>query len=156
MSNIHSYNTKTVWTGNEGEGTKSYQSYKRNYELHMAGKPMIPGSADPNYLGDATRHNPEEMLLASLSACHMLWYLHLASMAKIVITKYEDDAVGTLETQKDGSGKFTSVTLRPRITVKAGADLTKADAIHERANKMCFIAQSVNFPVGHEATFIEE
>ena len=112
---------------------------------------MIKGSADPGYMGDAACHNPEDMLLAALSACHMLWYLHLCAVSKVVVTAYEDTAEGAMQTNPDGSGEFTSVTLKPRITVTPESDLVKAESLHEKANAMCFIARSVNFPVEHDA-----
>ena len=117
----------------------------------LVGKPVIKGSADPGYMGDAACHNPEDMLLAALSTCHMLWYLHLCTVSKVVVTAYEDTAEGAMQTNPDGSGEFTNVTLKPRITVTPESDLAKAESLHERANAMCFIARSVNFPVEHEA-----
>ena len=111
---------------------------------------MIKGSADPGYLGDAGRHNPEDMLVASLSACHMLWYLHLCTVSKVVVTAYEDHAEGVMELNPDGSAQFVRVTLRPHVSITAESDAAAAERLHERASAMCFIARSVNFPVDHE------
>ena len=118
------------------------------------GKPVIRGSSDPNYLGDAARHNPEDMLLAALSACHMLWYLHLCAVNRVVVTDYEDNPEGVMDMSRDGSGQFTEVTLRPRVTIAAGSDAARAGALHERAGALCNIARSVNFPVKHDAAVV--
>ena len=148
----HVYKAKLTWTGNQGEGTSHYKAYTRDYDVATEGKPVIRGSSDPNYFGDATRHNPEDMLLAALSACHMLWYLHLCAVNRIVVTDYEDIAEGAMEMSPDGSGQFTVVTLRPQVTITGESDAGKAEELHKRAGALCNIARSVNFPVGHEAT----
>ncbi|UII27478.1 OsmC family protein [Fulvivirga maritima] len=151
MSRTHSYTTTLNWTGNQGKGTVNYKSYERSYNISIPGKPDISGSADPAFRGDPGKHNPEEMLVASLSSCHMLWYLHLCSTAGIVVTSYQDNAEGTMEELKNGSGKFTEVTLKPIVTISKAEQIEKAKEIHAEANKMCFIANSCNFPVRHEA-----
>lgn len=150
----HHYALKLRWTGNRGEGTTDYRAYDRAYEIAIEGKPALKGSADPAFLGDAALHNPEELLVASLSACHMLWYLHLCAVEGIVITEYQDDASGTMQQEPDGGAQFTSVVLKPRVTIKPGSDKDRAAALHERANEMCFIARSVNFPISHEPDII--
>ncbi len=151
MAKEHRYTATVTWTGNQGGGTTDYKAYTRDYDIGCAGKPLIQGSADPGYLGDAGRHNPEDMLLASLSACHMLWYLHLCATNKVVVTAYEDAAEGVMQTNPDGSGEFKRVTLKPRITITPDSDATTAESLHEKANAMCFIARSVNFPIEHAA-----
>lgn len=151
MAKEHTYSATVRWTGNRGEGTAGYKAYTRHYDVASHGKPVIQGSAAPEYMGDAGCHNPEDMLLAALSACHMLWYLHLCAVSKVVVTAYEDTAEGAMQTNPNGSGEFTSVTLKPRITVTPESDLVKAESLHEKANAMCFIARSVNFPVEHDA-----
>ena len=108
---------------------------------------MITGRADPAFRGDATRHNPEELFVASLSSCHMLWYLHLCAVNGIVVTGYVDDPIGKMEESAKGSGRFTDVLLRPQVTIGAGGDVKLAERLHEEAHKFCFIANSVNFPV---------
>ena len=112
----HIYKAKLTWTGNLGEGTSGYKAYTRDYDVAFEGKPVIKGSSDPNYFGDATRHNPEDMLLAALSACHMLWYLHLCAVNRIVVTDYEDHAEGVMEMSRDGSGQFTEVMVSSEIS----------------------------------------
>ena len=155
MAREHTYAALITWTGNQGEGTTTYKAYTRDYEVACAGKPPIMGSADPAYLGDAGRHNPEDLLVAALSACHMLWYLHLCAAAKVVVTAYEDTAEGVMRTHPDGSGEFTGVSLKPRVTITPESDPETAEHLHEKANAMCFIARSVNFAVSHRAEIVK-
>ncbi len=150
----HVYEAKVTWTGNRGEGTSHYRAFSRDCEIACEGKPVIKGSSDPNYLGDATRHNPEDLLLGSLSVCHMLWYLHLCAVNKVVVTDYEDHPKGVMEVVPDSPGRFTEVTLRPRVTIRPGSDAARAEHLHATASAKCFIANSVNFPVKHEAVVI--
>ena len=147
---IHTYHTQLHWTGNLGSGTSGYRAYSREHEIRVDGKPMLPGSSDPAFRGDPTRYNPEDLLVASLSACHMLWFLHLCADAGIVVTTYSDNAVGTMTETADGSGRFSEVTLRPQVTVAEAAMIERAQALHADAHRMCFIANSCNFPVRHE------
>jgi organic hydroperoxide reductase OsmC/OhrA len=149
----HRYTVRLAWTGNEGTGTSAYRAYSRSHELSVPGKPAIPGSADPAFRGDPARWNPEELLIASLAACHQLWYLHLCADAGIVVQAYSDDASGVMVEQPDGAGQFESATLRPRATLAGGADEQRARALHHEAAKMCFIARSVSFRVDHEPSF---
>ncbi len=152
MADNHTYEAVVEWTGNKGEGTSGYRTYTRDHNLLVDGKPAIAGSSDPAFLGDASRHNPEDLLVASISACHMLWYLHLCSVAEIIVTGYRDNAVGNMAMNKDGSGQFSSVTLRPQVEISAGGDADLAIRLHADAHEKCFIARSVNFPVHHEPT----
>ena len=146
----HEYKTTLRWTGNQGTGTSNYRAYARNYEITGPLKAAtLQGSSDAHFRGDSTKYNPEDLLVASLSACHMLWYLHLCSVDKIVVLEYRDDATGTME-ERNGSGQFVRVTLRPAIKVSAGNDVARAIALHEDAHRLCFIARSVNFPVDVE------
>lgn len=152
----HAYTCHIAWTGNRGEGTRHYHGYDRTWRIATPGKPVIECSNDPVLGGDATRPNPEDLLLAALSGCHMLWYLHLASVAGVVVSGYSDDPVGEGESAADGTGRFLRATLRPTITVARGTDLAVADAIHQRIHAYCFIARSVNFPVEYAARYIED
>lgn len=151
MAKSHRYTAEVVWTGNQGTGTSDYKTYSRDHVIRAGAKPEIPGSSDPAFRGDAARYNPEDMLVASLSACHMLWYLHLCSAAGIIVQEYRDEAEGVMAETADSGGHFVSVTLRPRIAIAPGGDLEKAKQLHKDAHAKCFIANSVNFPVGHEA-----
>jgi organic hydroperoxide reductase OsmC/OhrA len=147
----HHYETSLRWTGNTGAGTRSYNAYSRDHEISGAGKNMlIAGSSDPHFRGDRSRYNPEELLVASLSACHMLSYLHVCAVNDIVVTAYEDSASGTMTESPDGGGHLTAVVLRPHITITPDSDSDKAMRLHEEAARLCFIANSVRFPVTHE------
>lgn len=148
MAREHRYDVTIEWTGDLGHGTSSYRAYERRHELRAEGKPAIPASSDPAFRGDPARWNPEELLVASLSSCHMLWYLHLCAANGIVVTGYRDRASGAMVEDADGGGRFAQVTLMPEILVARGADLDKARALHHEAHEKCFIASSVNFPVG--------
>ena len=155
MAREHTYSATVTWTGNSGAGTAGYKAYTRDHDIGCPGKPLIRGSADPAFRGDAGRHNPEDMLVAALSACHMLWYLHLCSAAGVVVTAYEDTANGVMQTHPPGGeGEFTRVTLRPRVTITAESDAETATRLHAEANANCFVARSVNFPVHHEPEII--
>lgn len=150
MAQEHTYEATIVWTGNRGEGTAGYRSYERSYDVVMAGKATLKGTADPAFRGDAALHNPEDLLLASVSACHMLWYLHLAAEAGISVLEYRDRAAGVMQLGADGGGRFTRLILRPEIAIAPGGDLARAQALHAVANARCFIANSLNLPVEHE------
>ena len=148
----HSYHVNVRWTGNTGEGTATYRGYLRDHEITVTNKQTIAGSADPKFRGDDTRYNPEDLLVAALSACHMLSYLHLCSSNGIVVVGYEDQAVGAMSETDDGGGHFTSVTLHPAVRIKEGGKTDLALELHEKAHELCFIAKSVNFPVLCEAS----
>jgi len=150
MEREHTYGVVVRWTGNRGSGTSGYTAYGRDHEIEREGKLPIHGSSDPAFRGAADRWNPEELLVASLCACHQLWYLHLCSAAGVVVTAYEDLAEGTLRETR-GEGRFIAVVLRPRVTVSPQSDVGRALALHEEAHAKCFIANSVNFPVTFEA-----
>lgn len=150
MSASHSYDVEVSWTGNRGTGTTGYTAYGREHEVDAAGAPTIPGSADPVFRGDPSRWNPEQLLVAALSQCHMLWYLHQAAAAGVVVTGYTDRAHGELALDDSGAGQFTEVVLRPRVRIAAGSDPDAAQRLHAAAADFCFIARSVNFPVRHQ------
>src|SRR5215207_8986097 len=117
MSKEHIYQTNLVWTGNQGTGTKTYTGYSPAHEISIEGKPVIVGSSDPHFRGEPSRYNPEELLVAALSACHLLYYLHLCADAKIVVIDYQDSATGKMIETSDGGGHFTEVILRPRVVI---------------------------------------
>lgn len=151
----HHYQTIVKWTGNQSEGTKTYTSYSRNHVIQVSGKAEdIQASSDPSFKGDSSRYNPEELFLSSLSSCHMLWYLHLCSVHHIIVTEYTDEATGIMTETKNGSGKFTAVTLKPRVKVTDKSMIEKAIHLHHEANKMCFIANSCNIEIRHNPTVI--
>lgn len=146
----HRYAIQLEWTGNRGTGTASYRGYGRDHVIRAPGLPDLPGTADPTFHGDRDRWNPEQLLLTALSQCHMLSYLHVAVKNGISVLAYHDDAEGTLRLNRDGSGEFLSAVLRPRVTIAGPGSPALADALHAEANRLCFIARSVNFPVRHE------
>jgi organic hydroperoxide reductase OsmC/OhrA len=147
MSKKHHYTVEVAWTGDQGSGTSRYDAYSRDHLVRVPGKAAIEASSDPSFRGDPARHNPEELFVASLSSCHMLWSLRLCSTKGIVVTGYVDDALGTMEGSAKGDGRFTDVLLRPRVTIGAGGDVELAKRLHDDAHHFCFIANSVNFPV---------
>ena len=143
---------KIAWTGNRATGTSGYRAYARDHEISAEGKiAAIAASSDPAFQGDPSRYNPEELLVASLSACHMLWFLHLCSDSGIAVTSYTDDALGEMKEQAGGAGEFTKVTLRPRVKISDPSRAADIPALHAKAHELCFISRSVNFPVEHEA-----
>ncbi len=146
----HSYALDLVWTGNTGSGTSGYRDYRREYVITADGKPSLTGSADRAFFGDPALHNPEDLLVAALSSCHLLSYLALAARAGIVVTSYRDHAEGMMAENGWGGGRFTKVVLRPDVVVAEAADVGRATELHEDAAKACFVAASVNFPVEHE------
>ncbi|WP_104140555.1 OsmC family protein [Arthrobacter sp. ZGTC131] len=145
----HRYALTVRWTGNLGNGTSSYREYSRNHDVEIPGLPVLKGSADPTFRGDRSRYNPEQLLLTALAQCHMLSFLHVAVRHGVVVLSYEDDATGLMRLNRDGSGQFENVTLRPRVTVADSAHIAMAEDMHREANALCFIARSVNFPVLH-------
>ncbi len=155
MHDQHDYAVGVQWTGNRGEGTGTYRSYGRDHRIHAAGKQHeIAGSSDRVFRGDADRWNPEELVIAALSQCHMLSYLHVAAVNGIVVVDYRDDATGTLQQEGDG-GRLIGATLRPVVTIAGhhdDEDARRAESLHHRASELCFIANSVNFDVQHEPT----
>jgi len=151
MARTHRYSVTVRWTGNTGTGTSNYRGYEREHEISAgAEKPVIAGSSAPEFRGNAGRWNPEELLIASLSACHKLWYLHLCADSGVQVVSYVDHAEGVMEEADDGSGKFAMVLLRPEVTITSASHREKSLHLHESARRMCFVANSVNFPVRHE------
>ncbi|ASK32122.1 peroxiredoxin [Chryseobacterium sp. T16E-39] len=154
MSKEHHYKSVIQWTGNKGSGTSNYRNYERSHTISVENKTTIEGSSDPAFRGDKTKHNPEDLLLSSLSSCHMLWYLHFCSEAGIIVTDYTDVATGIMVETANGSGHFKEVTLNPTISVTEESMVERAKELHAKANEFCFIANSVNFPVKHLSTVL--
>jgi len=141
----HTYNVRVEWTGNRGSGTSGYRDYGREHTIGAIGKADIAGSSDPAFRGNAERWNPEDLLVASASACHQLWYLHLCAVAGVHVLRYVDEATGTL--RDDDKGQFTRIVLRPRVMIRAGDDGALAARLHHDAHARCYVANSVNFPI---------
>ncbi|MHA7181136.1 OsmC family protein [Arthrobacter sp. MDB2-24] len=150
--NLHSYSARIRWTGNLGSGTSGYRSYSRDHEIEVEGPGLLAGTADPTFHGSKDRWNPEQLLLTAVAQCHMLSYLHVAVKAGVVVTGYRDSATGTLRLNRDGSGEFTGILLQPHVDLADAGQGALADSLHAEANRLCFIARSVNFPIQHEPT----
>lgn len=151
MENQHRYHLAIKWTGNKGPGTKNYTSYDRSHTIQAGDKPIIIGSSDPSFRGDGKKYNPEELFIASFSTCHMLWYLHLCAESGIIVLDYTDNATGTLQASAI-SGHFTEITLNPHVVVSSLSMIDKANELHYMANRLCFLANSCNFPIFHNPT----
>lgn len=150
MKGQHQYKLTVRWTGNTGQGTKDYRAYKRDHKILTDEKQAIACSSDPAFRGDKTKHNPEELFLASISSCHMLWYLHLCAENGIIVTDYFDNATGTMQETENGGGHFTEVILNPVVTVTDKTMIDRANDLHKKANELCFIANSCNFTIRHQ------
>lgn len=149
MNGQHHYKLSLKWNGNKGQGTADYKAYERDYSIEIDNKITLEGSSDPSFRGDKAKYNPEDMLVAALSSCHMLSYLHVCAVGGVVVVDYVDNATGLMETTPDGGGHFVEVTLHPVVTVADASMIENANNFHTRASELCFIANSVNFPVKH-------
>jgi organic hydroperoxide reductase OsmC/OhrA len=152
MKGQHKYKVTIKWTGNNGTGTSNYREFERSHIVSVDNKPVILGSSDTVFRGDSAKYNPEDLLVASLSSCHMLWYLHLCSEAGVIVTDYTDNATGIMVESANGGGHFIEVNLNPIVTVVENLMIQKANELHKKANEFCFIANSVNFNVQHNPT----
>lgn len=151
----HTYRLTTTWTGDRGTGTSGYREYDRSVTISIEGKPDLLASADVPFRGEAGRWNPEDLLLAALSECHLLSYLYACTRVGVVVVGYRDDAEGVITMDADGiGGRFTDVVLRPVVTVADAAMVEAARRAHEDAGAWCFIANSVSAPVRHEPTIL--
>lgn len=152
----HHYALTVLWTGNAGSGTSAYHAYERSHIVQVSNMPDLHGSSDAAFRGDKTKHNPEVLFIASLAACHMLWFLHLCAEACVIVTAYTDKATGIMEQDKDGGGRFTEVTLNPVVTISGHAATDQLHRLHKQAHELCFIARSVNFPVYHKPVWQQQ
>lgn len=155
MAKTHDFSNRIVWTGNRGTGTSAYKAYDRTWDMALPGKDILHCSNDPMLGGDPSKYNPEDMLIAALSSCHMLWYLHLCSVAGVTVTSYQDNPVGIGESEPDGTGRFVEAILKPVIHITLDSDQEKARQLHDEIHKHCFIARSVNFPVRHDIKIVQ-
>lgn len=154
MNGQHKYNVTVTWTGNTGTGTSGYKDFQRSHSISVSNKVNILGSSDAAFRGDETKHNPEDLFVASVSSCHMLWYLHLCAVGGIVVVDYVDNATGVMIETANGGGVFTEIILFPIVTVTNISMIDQANELHKKANELCFIANSINFPVHHKPTCI--
>src|SRR5690554_243154 len=148
----HHYDIHVIWTGNTGTGTSSLRDYSRAHDVMAQGLPVIAGSSDPAFRGDPSRWNPEQLFLASIAQCHMLWYLGLASSSGVLVTGYRDRPTGVMVEEPNGAGQFEGVTLRPTVTISNTSDRALAVTLHDRVADYCFIARSISTPISHEVT----
>jgi organic hydroperoxide reductase OsmC/OhrA len=148
----HRYAVRTVWEDADGIGTRSYDGYSRDHRFEMVGKPVLHASADPAFCGDRAKANPEDLFLAAVSSCHMLFFLALCARNGVCVLAYEDAAEATLELHADGGGAFSNITLRPCVTVSRENEIPLARTLHDRAGELCFIARSCAAPIEHIAT----
>lgn len=147
MKQEHYYQLNLEWTGNQGEGTKAYHKYTRDHLIHVEGKPVLKGSADPHFQGNPAHHNPEELFLAAIASCHMLWFLHLCAENKVNVVGYSDQPRGHMEENGMDGGRFVEVVLNPKVLVSDAGMLEKTKRLHKQAHSKCFIANSCNFPI---------
>jgi organic hydroperoxide reductase OsmC/OhrA len=148
----HNYAIAITWTGNTGLGTKNVRAYSRNHDVAASGLPSIGASSDPAFRGDPSRWNPEQLYVASIAQCHMLWYLGLAAQNGVTVISYEDRPTGLMIEEANGAGQFDNVTLHPVVTIAAGSDARLAEELHHRVADYCFIARSVRTPIHHHVT----
>ena len=150
MIKEHQYQQKITWTGNLGKDTASYRDYQRDFEINIPKKASILGSSDPEFLGDPTKHNPEDLFLSAISSCHMLWYLHFCATSGIHVVRYEDQPIGIMTEEQSGAGQFTKITLYPTVWIRRAKQVNLAKEWHTKANEFCFIAKSLHIPIHHQ------
>ena len=156
MSHEHHYTATVTWTGNQGTGTSGYTAYSRNHTISIEGKPDISGSSDAAFRGDKSRYSPEDSFVAAISACHMLWYLHLCAVNNVVVEKYVDQSSAVMTENENGSGQFRQIILKPIVTVQKSEMADKAMSLHTQTHDMCFLARSVNFEIRHEPVILTQ
>lgn len=147
MSKTQNYKLDLSWQGNHGAGTMTHTSYDRNFTTHEGSRPPVLGSSHPAFRGNSERYCPEELLLASLSSCHMLWYLHMCAAHEVVVLEYHDHPVMEMEVKEFGNGDIRSATLSPVVRIASEDQREQAMAMHQRAHQSCFIAKAVNFEI---------
>jgi organic hydroperoxide reductase OsmC/OhrA len=143
----HRYSARVTWTGNLGQGTSSYRAYSRNHEIAAAGKPVLPARPIRRFAAIPRATTPRN---SSSSRCPRVTCSGIcicAREAKISVIEYVDEASGAMAETARWGGRFTEVTLRPQVVIAPGGDLARAEELHEGAHHLCFIANSVNFPV---------
>lgn len=154
MAHEHHYSITNTWTGNTGTGTSGVRQYERSHTVSIAGKPDQHLTTDNPLVGDKSKLNPEDLLVTALSSCHLMSYLYLCALEGIIVTAYTDHAQGIMTEDASGGGRFTQVILRPVVTVADEAMVQRANELHHKAHEICYIANSVNFPVECEPSCI--
>lgn len=155
MSFNHTFKATVNWQLGNTETTLNPKSFSRNHVVTITNKktPLEVSAAKP-FRGDDTLYNPEDLLLSALASCHMMSYLYVCSQNNIDVLSYTDTAEAILDVEASGSGHFSKVTLKPVVTIKDASQLELAKTLHVKANSLCFIANSCNFPVEHNAEII--
>lgn len=149
----HLFKATLNWSSNKKQEETISKFYNKSHQIKIEGKPVLDISAAKAFKGDPSLYNPEDLLLSSLVSCHMMSYLYVCSQNGIEVLEYSDNAEATLEVSPDGSGRFTEVRLKPKVKISNPDKVELALELHTKANKLCFIANSCNFPVLHEASF---
>jgi len=148
----HLFKAEANWTSSPNPEQSASKFYSKSHKIVIEGKPVLNVSAAKAFKGDPELYNPEDLLLSSLVSCHMMSYLYVCSQNGIEILEYSDNAEATLEVSPDGSGRFVEVVLKPKVKISNPDKTDLALELHTKANQLCFIANSCNFPVLHEAS----
>ncbi|MEO8535864.1 MAG: OsmC family protein [Flavobacterium sp.] len=152
MTPKHTFKATANWTSKQNPEDSTKRFYSKSHKISIEGKPVLNVSAAKAFKGDPELYNPEDLLLSSLVSCHMMSYLYVCSQNGIEVLKYLDNAEATLEVNPDGSGRFTEVRLNPKVVIADSDKIQLALELHKKANQLCFIANSCNFPVLHNAS----
>ena len=143
----HHFSVSIQWTGNTGTGTSGYTDYERSHVLIGENKMPLACSSASVFRGDGTLYNPEDMLLYSVAACHMLWFLHCCADAGVVVTAYTNTPEGYLANDDHGIGRFTEIILHPIVELADDTQRSMLEELHALAHTKCFIANSLNSEV---------
>ncbi|MGV0996986.1 OsmC family protein [Empedobacter falsenii] len=147
----HLFKVALNWIKKESKMDSSTRIYTKSHHISIEGKPDLEVSAAKAFKGDPNLYNPEDLLLSSLTSCHMMSYLYCCAQHKIEVISYQDHSEATLQVNPDGSGKIVKVDLFPDIIISDSSQIELALSLHKKANELCFIANSCNFPVYHHA-----
>ena len=148
----HLFKATLNWTSQQNQNKLSERYYSKTHQIKIEGKPVLDISAAKAFKGNPSLYNPEDLLLSSLVSCHMMSYLYVCSQNGIEILEYSDHAEAILEVSPDGSGRFVEVKLFPKVKISNSDQIELALQLHQKANQLCFIANSCNFSVLHEAS----
>ncbi|PXY45043.1 OsmC family protein [Flavobacterium hydrophilum] len=151
MTFKHIFKAAINWNSKQNQEQSERKFYSKSHKILIEGKPVLNVSAAKAFKGDPELYNPEDLLLSSLVSCHMMSYLYVCSQNGIEVLEYSDHAEAILEVASDGSGRFTEVRLHPNVVIANADKVQEALDLHTKANQLCFIANSCNFPVLHQA-----
>lgn len=148
----HLFKAAINWTSKQNPPDSTKRFYSKSHQIKIEGKPVLEVSAAKAFKGDPELYNPEDLLLSSLVSCHMMSYLYVCSQNGIEVLEYSDNAEATLEVSPNGSGRFVAAKLYPKVKILNPEQIQLALDLHQKANELCFIANSCNFPVMHHAS----